>query len=97
MEMEYQVIEFEGLNPIVTRANSREVTVAMQRNGLSVRHKYSTTFFKTKKEADNYARSKEIKTSNGFEEVVSKKVETPAETPIKETEIKETPIKTKKQ
>lgn len=93
--MEYQVIEFEGLNPIVTRANAREVTVAMQRNGLSVKHKYSTTFFKTQKEADNFARKQLDKNKNGFEEVKAKKVEVPVEEP-KVSPIKETEIKTKK-
>lgn len=51
----YQVIKFEGLEPIVTNSNPREVLKYKQIHGLHINHKYTTTYFETFDDAKEFA------------------------------------------
>jgi hypothetical protein len=49
--MQYQVITFEGLEPIVTTSQSNEVNRLKQIHGLTYNHPFTASFFMSHEEA----------------------------------------------
>jgi len=89
-EMQFQVIILEGFEPVVAGWHPGEVIKAKQQRGLRYDHKFESTFFRTKEEANAFARSKAK--GDQFEEVVEKPVVI-EEKPIKGTDKPKKPKK----
>jgi hypothetical protein len=87
--MNYQVLTFEGYDPIVTVSGDREITKQKQIKGLTYNHKYTASLFKTREEANSHARSltktksEWVEVPTEIQEHLDSIPETPLEEPVK--------------